>query len=180
VALVSIAVAINIAINFVTRHAGQQIHLPLLLGRFGTVLAGALGGPWAGGVAGVLSNLIYGLAIHPPSIPYAVVNLAVGIFVGLVARWFDRQWAPLVIGVTITFIAAVLSAAIGNLVYGGVPGNGMHFLTTFFLVAGRSLRHYLVTTEFLVDIVDKIVTCYIIFFVIRSLPQGTRVRFGVA
>jgi hypothetical protein len=35
-------------------------------------------------------------------------------------------------------------------------------------------------TEFLVEIVDKVVTCYIVFFILRGLPQRTRVRFGVA
>jgi energy-coupling factor transport system substrate-specific component len=173
VALVPTAIVLNIAINFVDRHMG----LPLFLGRFGTVLAGALGGPWAGGLAGALSNVIYGLTIHAESIPYAVVNLAIGIFVGLVARWFDRPGPTLVAGFIVTLIGAVASASVGTLAY-GATGNGTHFLTAFFLTTSRSLRHYLFGSEFLLDILDKVGTCYIVFFIIRSLRQSTRVRFG--
>src|SRR5690349_4943881 len=79
-ALIPAAIAFNIVINFVERHLG----LPLFLGRFGTVLAGVLGGPWAGGLVGALSNVIYGLAIHAESLPYAPGNLVTGVFAGLV------------------------------------------------------------------------------------------------
>lgn len=180
VALIPIAIAINIAINFVGKHLAETIHLPLFLGTIGTVLAGALGGPWAGGLAGALSNVVYGLAIHWPSTPYAVVSLAIGIFVGLVARWFERPWATLVAGVIVAFIAEFTAAPVSTLVFGHVTGNGTHLLTAFFLMTGRSLRHSLFATQFLVEIVDKVVTCYIVFFILRGLPQWMRVRFGVA
>lgn len=176
VALIPIA----IAINFVGKYLAQTIHLPLFLDTIGTVLAGALGGPWAGGLAGALTNVIYGLAIHPTSTPYAIVNLAIGIFVGLVSRWFSRPGPTLAAGIIITFIAAILSAPITAIVFGGVTGNGSDLLTAFFLKTGRNLWQSVFATEFLVEIVDKVVTCYIVFFILRGLPQRTRVRFGVA
>jgi energy-coupling factor transport system substrate-specific component len=180
VALIPTAIAINIAVYLVGKYLAQSIHLPFFLGNIGTLLAGALGGPWAGGIAGALSNLIYGVAIHWPSIPYAVVPLAVGIFVGLVARWFDRPGPTLVAGVIIVFIGALLSAPIGVLVFGRLTGDGPHRLAGFFLMTGRSLRHSMSATKFLVDIVNSAVNCYIVFFIRRSLPQRLRAQLGVA
>jgi energy-coupling factor transport system substrate-specific component len=174
-ALVLIAVALNIAINFVDRRAG----LPLFLGRFGTVLAGALGGPWAGGLAGALSNAVYGLAIHSESMPYAIVNLAIGVSAGLTARWFARPGPTLLAAFVVTFVGTVASAAVGTVVY-GMTGNGAHPLTAFFFMTARSLRHYVVGPEFLMDAADKVATCYLVFCVIRALPPGARVRFGAA
>jgi len=175
VALVPIA----IAINFVGKYLAQAIHLPLFLDTIGTVLAGALAGPWAGGVAGALTNLIYGLAVHPTSTPYAIVNLAIGVFVGFVARWFSRPWPTLLAGVIITFIAAFLSAPITAVLFGGVTGSGTDFVTAFFLKTGRTLWASVFASEFLADIVDKVATCYIVFFILRALPQRTRIRFGI-
>jgi len=175
-ALIAGAIALNIAVNFLERRVG----LPLFLGTFGTVLAGALGGPWAGGLVGALSNVIYGLAIHAESLPYAVVNLAIGIVAGFVARWFDRPGPTLVAALIIAVIRAATSAFIGTLVYGGVPGNGTHFVTASVLMTARTLRHYVSAAEFLMDIIDKIVICYLVFFVVRSRAQCVRVRAGAA
>lgn len=176
VALIPIA----IAINFVGKYLALAIHLPLFLDTIGTVLAGVLGGPWTGALAGALTNIIYGLALHPTSTPYAIVNLAIGIFAGLAAPWFRRPGGTLAAGIIITFIAAILSAPITAVLFGGVTGSGTDLITAFFLKTGRNIWQSVFATEFLVEIVDKVVTCYIVFFILRGLPQRTRVRFGVA
>ena len=52
--LMVVAIAINIAVGSLT----SALRLPIYLDSIGTVLVGALAGPWAGALTGMLSNLI--------------------------------------------------------------------------------------------------------------------------
>src|SRR6266511_5265501 len=55
--LIPIAIAINIAIGELV----VRLKLPLYLDSIGTVLVGALAGPWAGALTGILANLIWSI-----------------------------------------------------------------------------------------------------------------------
>jgi hypothetical protein len=41
-------------------------------------------------------------------------------------------------------------------------------------------RHAVFTSKFLMNIVDTIITCYLVFFIIRRRSQAGRVRVGAA
>ena len=51
--------AVTIAINVVLGSLTVALRLPLYLDSIGTILVGALAGPWAGALTGVLSNLLW-------------------------------------------------------------------------------------------------------------------------
>ena len=55
--LIPIAIAINIAIGQIV----YLLKLPIYLDSIGTVLVGAIAGPWAGALTGALSNLLWGV-----------------------------------------------------------------------------------------------------------------------
>ncbi len=55
--LIPIAIVINIVIGELT----VRLKLPIYLDSIGTVLVGAIAGPWAGALTGALANLIWGL-----------------------------------------------------------------------------------------------------------------------
>ena len=55
--LIPIAIVINIVIGELT----VRLKLPIYLDSIGTVLVGAVAGPWAGALTGALANLIWGL-----------------------------------------------------------------------------------------------------------------------
>jgi hypothetical protein len=61
IALMPVAIAINIAVGSLV----SLLKLPIYLDSIGTVLVGVLAGPWAGALTGLLSNLIWALLPVP-------------------------------------------------------------------------------------------------------------------
>lgn len=77
-----VAVAMNIVLGIITSALG----IPLYLDTLGTVLSAAILGPLPGIIVGALSNIITGLIYSVSDIPFCLVNMAVGLIVGLVAK----------------------------------------------------------------------------------------------
>ena len=110
--LIPIAIAINIAV-------GQLVFvlkLPIYLDSIGTVLVGALVGPWAGAVTGGLANLIWGIIPPPLQNTYAVPFFYVAVVIGLMAGFFGKRgffekesprWLSVLIGAIFFFALAL-------------------------------------------------------------------------
>ncbi|HEY8818589.1 MAG TPA: hypothetical protein VIM25_07200 [Candidatus Limnocylindrales bacterium] len=86
--LMGVAIAINIAVGSIT----VLLRLPIYLDSIGTVLVGALAGPWAGALTGILANLIWSILPLPggggPTIAfYAPVAGVIGLMAGF---WASR------------------------------------------------------------------------------------------
>lgn len=82
-ALIPLAIAINIAIGQLV----AVLKLPVYLDSIGTVLTGALLGPWIALITGALSNIIWTLlGINPPAIWFAPVAAVIGIIAGFAGR----------------------------------------------------------------------------------------------
>jgi hypothetical protein len=86
--LMVVAIAINIAVGSIT----VALRLPIYLDSIGTVLVGALAGPWAGALTGILANLIWSILPVPggagPTIAfYAPVAGVIGLMAGF---WASR------------------------------------------------------------------------------------------
>lgn len=108
-ALIPLAIAINIAVGQIT----QMLKMPVYLDSIGTVLVGALLGPWVALFTGALSNIIWTLSGLPNSataINYAYVAAVIGVIAGFTgrARLFLREsprWLSAIVGGT--FMAAI-------------------------------------------------------------------------
>jgi hypothetical protein len=86
-ALMAVAIAINIAVGSLI----SALKLPIYLDSIGTVLVGVLAGPWAGALTGLLANLIWSILPVPggagPTIAFfapvaAVIGLMAGFYGG--------------------------------------------------------------------------------------------------
>lgn len=107
-ALIPLAIAINIAVGQLV--AVSRV-LPVYLDSIGTVLVGALLGPWAGLLTGALSNIIWtltGLPLSGPAIYFAYVAAAIGLIAGIAgrARLFLRtspRWLSALVGALFIF-----------------------------------------------------------------------------
>jgi energy-coupling factor transport system substrate-specific component len=96
--LIPVAIAINIVI-------GQLViilKLPIYLDSIGTVLVGAIAGPWAGALTGALGNLIWG-TVNAYLPPFFYVAAVIGAMAGIAARMgvFKRsspRWLSTLIG----------------------------------------------------------------------------------
>lgn len=104
-ALIPLAIAINIA-------GGQLVkalRLPIYLDSIGTVLTGALLGPWIGLITGLLSNTIWTLSgLDQYALTFAPVAGVIGLLAGFVGRlgFFQRpspRWLSALFGAAFLF-----------------------------------------------------------------------------
>jgi energy-coupling factor transport system substrate-specific component len=112
--LIPIAIAINIAIGELV----VRLKLPIYLDSIGTVLVGALAGPWAGMATGALANLIWGF-INPVLAPFFYVAAVIGLMAGFFGKRgvFEREtprWISTLIGAIFFFTLAFFITAFLN------------------------------------------------------------------
>ena len=173
--LIPVAIAINIVIGQIV----VLLRLPVYLDSIGTVLVAVLCGPWAGALTGTLSNIIWGLIIDPNAFPWFPVAL----FIGFVAGWcavgglFKTWWKVIITGILIAFTAAIVSTPIAVYLYGGITASGSSFITAFLLQTGRDLVSAVLSTNFLVEPVDKVTTALVAFAIIQGLSARYISRF---
>ena len=87
-ALMPVAIALNIAVGSLI----SLLKLPIYLDSIGTVLVGVLGGPWAGALTGLLSNLIWALLPVPGGAGPVIAFFApVAVVIGLMAGFWGAR-----------------------------------------------------------------------------------------
>ena len=173
--LIPVAIAINVVIGEIV----VVLKLPVYLDSIGTVLVGALCGPWAGALTGTLSNTIWGLVIDPNAFPWWPVALLIGFVAGWCARFglFKSWWKVIIAGILISLTSATASTPIAVLLYGGITASGSSFITAFLLQTGHGLISSVLSTNFLVEPVDKVTTSLLAFAIIQGLSTRYVARF---
>ena len=174
--LMPVALALNVILGQVVGTMG--LPLPLYLDSLGTVLVGALAGPWAGLVTGVVSALVWS-TFNPTIIPFAAAYAFVGVCAGLLRTWWiGPYWRIALSSVVVGFFTALLSAPVASFIFGGTAGTGTGLLVSFY----RSLGFEPMTAVFLQswtsDPLDKLIVFTVIYLVIRAMPQRTLRTFA--
>ncbi|GAB4202721.1 MAG: hypothetical protein OHK0022_26160 [Roseiflexaceae bacterium] len=105
-ALIPVAVVINIVIGQLASGT------PVYLDSIGTVLVGALLGPWWGAFTGLISNVIWTLTGNPVPIYFSYVAAAIGLIAGFAGRFgvFHRpspRWLSTTVGGVFFFALAL-------------------------------------------------------------------------
>ena len=125
ICLVALAVGINIA--------GGQIalllKLPVYLDSIGTILTGALLGPWFGMLPNLISGIFMGMTVDIYSLYFAPVGMITGIMSGLVFRKLSvKRVKVLAAAAMITVPGTVVSSVINAVLFGGVTSSGSSIL----------------------------------------------------
>jgi energy-coupling factor transport system substrate-specific component len=173
-------IPIAIAVNIVGGQIAVLLKLPVYLDTIGTLLIAILAGPWVGALTGLLSNLINGI-FDPTFIPFAIVSIVVGLVAGFFSRvkLFSTVWKTVLAGILIGLVAAIVSAPIVAYLFGGVTGSGSTLITGVFLAAGQSLIESVLTSSIITDLADKVISCLICFFIIRSMSSRYLSKFSL-
>ncbi|MBV1709079.1 MAG: ECF transporter S component [Erysipelothrix sp.] len=174
-------IPIGIAINYVGGQIALILKLPVFIDVIGTILVGALAGPLFGAITGLVTNLILGITA-PTWIPYAIVNVAIGIVAGLCAQkgWFKTVKGALITSVLIWLITQLTANPVTVYLFGGVTGSGSSFITSFLIATGQSLWQSVITTALITETVDKFVSVFIVFFIIKAIPARTLLKFPLS
>lgn len=165
--------ALAIAINIVLGTVVGLLNIPLLfLDTVGTIFTAALFGPLYGAVVGGLTNVIQGMLTNPKNIPFALVNIAVGIIVGLIARkWKFNFKTAIVTGLILAVVAPLIGTPIATYVYGGITGDFNDVFFTWFVQSGQSIFTAAFIPRIASNIVDKIASCILVSFLMDRLPK---------
>jgi energy-coupling factor transport system substrate-specific component len=183
IVLMAVAIAINIAVGYLVQ---TVLRLPIYLDSIGTVLVGALAGPWAGLVTGVLANLIWGFTIGPNTIaPFAIVAGVIGFMAGLFGRRgvFASSGSPrtgvysALVGILTGIVAAVVSAPIAYFVFGGTTGSGTDALVIIFRSITDNVFLATQLQGLASDPVDKLVTFVVVWALLLAVPLTVKTTF---
>lgn len=177
ITLIAVGIALNLAVGTIV----LNLKLPLYLDSIGTVLVGALVGPWAGAATGFLSNLVWTLTgLFPQAFAWAGVAAIIGALAGAFGRsgWFQTVVRAGAAGLITGVISAVLSAPIATYVFGGVVGAGTDVLVATFRAAGLDALMSNVAQGTFSDPLDKLVTFVVVWALLLALPSRFKASFG--
>lgn len=177
--LAILTIPVCVAVNFVGGQLASLLKLPMYLDVIGTIFSGMLCGPWVAAVVGAITNLLTSIA-NPVNLPFIIVNVVVGLTTGWMSRanMFSCWWKTAIALVLQAIISTVVSAPIVVLVYGGVTGSGTSLITATAMAAGANIWAAFFGTEGIFTTLDRVISFFISWGVIRVIPDRTLVKFG--
>jgi energy-coupling factor transport system substrate-specific component len=172
--------ALCVVVNLALGTAVQMLQIPLVfLDTLGTILGAVLFGPLSGGLIGLTTNLVQGFLTNPRDIPFALVNVAIGLIVGFVSRRM-RFTLPvaLVVGVVLAVTAPLIGTPIAVWIYGGLTGGGTDFLFLWLRASGQSIFTSAFIPRITGNLIDKVACCVLVALVLPKLPPAWLARSG--
>ena len=165
--------SLAIALNIVLGTLSSMLSIPLLfLDTIGTIFTAAVFGPLYGALTGGLTNLIQGVITNPKSIPFALVNIAIGLVVGFIAKkWKFNYKTALFTGLLLAVVAPLIGTPIATYVYGGITGDFNDVFFTWLVQSGQKVFTAAFIPRITSNIVDKIFSCLIVAFLIERMPK---------
>lgn len=159
-----------ILLNYVGKIFAESVELPLWLDSFGTIVSAYLLGPVCGAIVGISVNTIYGILVSYTYAVYAVVNLAIGIIVGICAKhkWFDTLFGTLSTGFLLTIASVFIAVPLNYIFFDGEIGNiwGDGIIVMFSGIGiNRIISH--IAGQFYIDFLDKVILCICLYGVIK-------------
>lgn len=166
-ALIPLAICINIVVGQIV----SLLKLPVYLDTIGTILVGALCGPWAGALTGALSNTVWGM-FAPSALPFVPVAAWIGFIAGICARYglFQTWWKVCVAGAIIAVTTPFVATPIVVYVYGGVEGSGASLITGVLIKSGMKITSAAFYKNLMVEPVDKIPSALVAYALARAIP----------
>lgn len=177
--LAILIIPVAVAVNFVGGQLASILKLPVFLDTIGTIFASMLCGPWVGAVAGGLTNVVTGIA-NPVNFAFIPVNVIVGLVTGFLARGnMFSNWWKWIVSMLLMSLASIISAApIVVLMFGGVTGGGSSLITATLIASGANIWAAVIGSDGLFTVIDRIISFFISWLVIKVIPNKTLVKFG--
>ena len=169
------AVIISVILNCLLNYIGETLKIPLYLDSTFTAVTAALFGIIPGILTGLFTNLlkevIYWFPLH--FYPFAVVNMATGLFVGLLVKhgYFKTYFGVFLIMIYITLINALLGALIATIVFGGITHSEMNYIVKVLIMTGQSTFSSAFIARIFVNLVDKGIAVLMAYWIYVKVKQ---------
>ena len=166
-------VPLGIAVNFVLGEIVKLLSLPVYFDAVGTMIVGALCGPLYSIITALVTGLLLSIT-HPSNLFYLGNYFAVGLTAGLFAKWgwFKKLPKAILYGLIIGIICGVCGSIVTVSVYGGYTSTPTGIITGI-IAKTFNLGLFPANTisECGSDIIDKIPSAIITFFVVWAIPN---------
>lgn len=173
-------IASCVALNVTLAKAATLLTLPFYFDCVGTILAAALLSFRSTLTVAVLTSLTASIVVHPAFGAYVGTQLVIAIsaFGAVRAGWLNRWWSALLTGEVIGILAAVVSAPVTAIVFGGVVLSGTTAINAVLLASGHTLWHSVLAGALVTETIDKPTAAVVAWLVLQRLPRDMRVRLG--
>jgi energy-coupling factor transport system substrate-specific component len=172
-------IPIAVAVNFVGGQLAVVLKLPLYLDTIGTILVAMLCGPWVGGLAGLVTNLVLGIT-NPIFFAFAIVNVVVGVVTGFLARanWFSVWWKWLISMLLMALASLITAAPIVVMMFGGITSSGTSLITATLMATGTNIWSAVISTELVFTILDRVISFAVTYLILRVIPVRILIKFA--
>lgn len=162
-----------IVINIVFGTLVSMLKIPLIfMDTMGTILTASIYGPFWGALVGLLTNVIVGITTNPVDIPFALVNMTIGLVVGLISKKVGFGFKTAVLtGLLLSIVAPLIGTPIAIWIYGGLTGGSTDFFIAWLLASGNGIFTSAFIPRITGNLVDKIASCIIAYTIITKLPK---------
>lgn len=121
----------------------------------------------------MITNILTALVKNPKELPFALVNMVIGICVGVLAKRFKYNFTTaIIIGGIVAIIAPLLGTPISVYLYGGVANGSLDTLVESLKRTGETLLTATFITRLASNFIDKIFSCILIWLVIKKIPTN--------
>lgn len=166
--------ALAVAINVIAGTVVSSLKIPFLfLDTTGTIFIAAIFGPFWGALVGLVTNLVLGVTSGYTAIPFALVNIIVGLIVGFASRKNGYRFhTALVSGILLGIVCPVVGTVIAIGLFGGLTGGAQDIAVLWLKQAGSSLFAAAFLPRLGENLIDKILSALLVYYVIKNLPPS--------
>lgn len=151
--------AFCIAINIAGAYLALMLKLPIYLDSIGTVLAGAMLGPWYGMAAGIGSALISGVTSDVYALYFMPAGMVTGMMAGLLFKTRLMKGARMPFGTfLLTVPGTLISSCISAFLFGGVTSSGSSILVQILKHLGFNLVASAFVVQIVTDYADRFIS----------------------
>ncbi len=177
---VTLFVLVCMLLNLGGRLLSDRLQLPMWLDCFGTVLTSINFGPVCGAIVGVSNNIVYGFTNHV-TFAYSVTSISIAFVVGRCAqkKQFETVFGTLTASVLCTLATIGATVPLNVILYSGrtnnIWGDGVIGKLS---EEGVPIWLCYIIGEFYVDFLDKILTLFGLYGVLKLRQYVLRKRGG--
>jgi len=167
-----------LALNLSLAKAAALVSLPVYLDCVGTILAAALLPGWLAIAVAAATSLLGGVVISPYFAAYVGTQIVIASVALLSVRLnlFRRWWTAVLAGGLIAVCAAIVSAPVTVLLFGGVTLSGTTAINAVLIASGRGIWKSVITGGMFIESLDKPTAALLAWVTLRRLPASLRFR----